>query len=261
MATRPTTTIQARRPGPRAWLRMTQAEARMITRDTAGMIVPLGLPLLILVMQGISLDDLGQEVAPGVTVLDVYALPVVVTMVVATIAVMNMPSFLATYRKTQILRRLAVTPASPAMVLVAQMVVSFLQVILGIALAFGVGALFFDANPPDDVLMAVLVLLSCCAAMYAIGMIVASVAPTPNSAVAVGLTAFFGLAALGGMFGPVENLPDTLAEIGSWLPFGAAVEAFQSAWLGETVAWENWVSLGASTVIGAGVAAALFRWE
>ncbi|GAB3711372.1 hypothetical protein [Nocardiopsis nanhaiensis] len=42
---------------------------------------------------------------------------------------------------------------------------------------------------------------------------------------------------------------------------GVVVEAFQSAWLGETVAWENWVSLGASTVIGAGVAAALFRWE
>lgn len=261
MTTPPTPTVQARRPGPRAWLRMIQAETRMITRDTTGLIVPLGLPLLILVMQGISFDDLDQEVGPGVTVLDVYVLPVVVTMVVTTIAVMNMPSFLATYRKTKILRRLAVTPASPAMVLVAQMVVSLVQVILGIALALTVGALLFNVNPPNDVLMAVLVLLACCAAMYALGMIVASVAATPNAAVAIGLIAFFGLATLGGMFGPVENLPEPLAEIGAWLPFGAAVEAFQSAWVGETVAWENWASFGASTVVGVGVAAALFRWE
>ena len=59
----------------------------------------------------------------------------------------------------------------------------------------------------------------------------------------------------------IENLPEPLAEIGSWLPFGATVEAFQSTWLGETVAWENWGSLGATTVLGVGVASALFRWE
>lgn len=256
-----TTTIQARRPGLTAWLRLIEAEAKMTIRDTAGLIVPLGMPLLILVMQAISFDDLGQEIAPGVTVLDYYLLPVVTTMVVAIIAVMNMPSFLATYRKTKMLRRLAVTPASPSMVLVAQIVVSFVQVILGITVALTVAMVFFDANLPQGTPMAVLVLLATCAAMYGVGMIVASVAPTPNASVAIGLIAFFGLAALGGMFGPVENLPATLQEISSWLPFAAAVEAFQSAWLGEPVEAQNWIVLAATTVLGAGVALALFRWE
>ncbi|WP_120006320.1 ABC transporter permease [Nesterenkonia muleiensis] len=256
-----TTTIQARRPGAAAWLRMIQAEAKMITRDTSGMIVPLGLPVLLLVMQGMMFDDLHQEVGPGVTVLDVYALPVVITLVLAMVAMMNFPSFLATYRKTHILRRLAVTPASPVMVLVAQIVVSFIQVLLGMAIAFGIALIFFDANLPTDVPMAVMVLLASSVAMYALGIMVASVAPTPNAAIAIGIVVFFGTAALGGMFGPVENLPDTLAEIGAWLPFGAAVEAFQSTWLGETVAWQNWTSLAATTLIGTGVAAALFRWE
>lgn len=255
------TTIHARRPGPKAWLRLIQAEARMTARDTAGLIVPLGMPLLILVMQAISFDDLHQELAPDVTVLDYYLLPVVLTMVVTTIAVINMPSFLATYRKTKLLRRLAVTPASPAMVLVAQFVVSFLQVLLGIAAAFTVAVVFFDANLPQSRLVAVGVLLVCCAAMYGVGMIVASIAPTPNSAVAIGLVFFFGLAALGGMFGPVENLPETLAEISGWLPFAAAVEAFQSAWLGEAVDAQNWLVLGGTAVLGGGVSAALFRWE
>lgn len=149
-----TTTIQARRPGPKAWLKLIQAEARMTARDTAGLIVPLGMPLLILVMQAISFEDLDQEVAPDVTVLDYYLLPVVMTIVVTAIAVINMPSFLATYRKTKLLRRLAVTPASPTMVLAAQFVVSFLQVLLGIAVAFAVAMMFFDANLPQSLLPA-----------------------------------------------------------------------------------------------------------
>ncbi|GAB3063828.1 ABC transporter permease [Sediminivirga luteola] len=253
--------VHARRPGPRAWLKLIQAEAKMVTRDTAGLIVPLGLPLLILVMQGISFEDLGVEVAEGVTAFSVFLLPVVVTMVVATIAVINMPSFLATYRKTKLLRRLAVTPASPAMVLVAQMAVSFIQVLLGIGIAFGVAMVFFDADLPRSPLVAAAVLLACCAAMYGVGMIVASISPTPNSSVAIGLIAFFGIAALGGMFGPAENLPEPLQTIGSWLPFGASVDALQHAWAGEPVDPKNWLVLGATAALGAGVAAALFRWE
>ncbi|NLS10579.1 ABC transporter permease [Nesterenkonia sp. MY13] len=254
-------TVKVRKPGLKAWLRLIQAEAKMVIRDYAGLIVPLGLPLLILVMQGISIDEMDQELAEGVTVFSYYALPVVISMVVATIAVINMPSFLATYRKTKLLRRLAVTPASPAMVLIAQMVVSFIQVILGIGLAFAVALLFFGADLPLSLWVALAVLLATCAAMYGLGMIVASVAPTPNSSVAIGLVAFFGIAALGGMFGPADNLPDTLQTIGAWLPFGAAVEAFQAAWVGETVEAQNWVVLGGSAVVGAGVAAVLFRWE
>lgn len=261
MTTATTPPVRARRPGPRAWLRMIQAEGTMITRDAANVVIPLALPVLLLVMNGLSLEHPDEEIRPGVTVLDLHAVPVVLALVVTMIAVMNFPGYLATYRKTGVLRRLAVTPASPAMVLVAQMVVSFLQMLVGIVIAFGIAILFFNANPPGDALTAVLVLFALCLAMYAVGMIVASVAPTPNAAVALGLVAFFGMAALGGMFGPVENLPEPLAEIGSWLPFGAAVEAFQSTWLGDAVAWENWASLGATTVLGVGVASALFRWE
>lgn len=261
MTTTTTSPIQGRRPGAGAWLRMIQAEAKMIARDPANVIIPYALPLLLLVMNGLSLENPAEELQPGVTVLDLHAMPVILSLVVTMIAVMNFPGYLATYRKTKVLRRLAVTPASPAMVLVAQMVVSFFQMIFGIVIAFGVAMLLFDANLPGNVLMAVLVLLVLCLAMYAVGMIVASVAPTPNSAVAIGLVAFFGMAALGGMFGPTENLPEQLAEIGTWLPFGAAVEAFQGTWLGETVVWQNWASLGITTVLGVGMAAALFRWE
>ncbi|MDZ5078582.1 ABC transporter permease [Nesterenkonia sp. HG001] len=248
-----------RRPGPLAWLLMVDAEARMVVRDTAGLVIPLGLPLLIMVMSGSAAA--GESVGGGLTAMDVYVMPLVLVLVIATVAVINMPSFLASYRKFRILRRLAVTPASPMMVLVAQFVVSALQILLGLALAVGVAMIFFDASLPTHLLTALAVLLLVFAAMYAVGLVIAALAPTTNSAVAIGLVLFFGMGALGGLFGGMANLPDTLADIGAWLPFGAGVEGLQAAWLGENVDWQHWFSLGVTAVVGTGIATATFRWD
>jgi ABC-2 type transport system permease protein len=251
--------IKAGRPGPRAWLVMIGCEAKMVARDTAGLIVPIGLPLLILAMSASSSSD--QVVANGRTALDLYVLPLVLTIVIATIGVINMPSFLAYYRRSGILRRLAVTPASPVMVLLAQVVVSVIQTVIGITAALAVAFLAFDAGPPTHLATALGVFVLAMAAMYGVGLIVAAVAPTPNSAVAIGLVAFFALGALGGLFGGRDALPDTLATVGEWLPFGASVEALGAAWAGAATDPAHLVSLGATTVVGVAVAGILFRWE
>ncbi|GAA3739977.1 ABC-2 type transport system permease protein [Spinactinospora alkalitolerans] len=251
--------IETRRPGLGAWLTLILCEARMVARDTAGLVVPVGLPLLILVMSASAASD--EVVTNGRTALDVFVLPLVLTMVIATIGVINMPSFLAYYRRTGILRRLSVTPASPAMVLVAQVVVSVIQAIVGIAAALAVAVLVFGANPPAHLGAALGVFVLAMAAMYAVGMIVAAIAPTPNSAVAIGLIVFFALGALGGMFGGRGALPDAVATVGEWLTFGAGVEALSAAWAGAAVEPAHLVSLGVTIVFGAAVAAVLFRWD
>ena len=106
-----------------------------------------------------------------------------------------------------------------------------------------------------------LLLLATMLAMYAIGMVVAAVAPTPNSAVAIGLVGFLGLGALGGMFGPRDALPDWVARIGDALPFGAGVDALGAAWAGQQIDAANLVSLTVTIVVGAAVSALFFRWE
>lgn len=254
-----TTASMPHRPGVRALLVLIGCEAKMVVRDTPGLVVPLGLPLLILLTSAGSAS--GQVVADGRTALEVFVLPLVITMVVAMIGIINMPSFLAYYRRSGILRRLAVTPASPALVLAAQVIVSVAQALAGIALAGGVALLAFGARPPADIAVAFGVVALTMAAMYAIGMLVAAVAPTPNSAVAIGLVAFFLLGALGGMFGGRDALPDPLAALGGWLPFGAAVEAISSAWTGSAVGGAHLLGLGVTVLVGTLVAGLLFRWE
>jgi ABC-2 type transport system permease protein len=256
------TVIETHRPGPASWLTFIRCEAKMVVRDTAGLGVPLVLPLLILVTNASAAS--GEIVTSGRTVLDLFVLPLVLTMVIAIIGIVNMPSFLAYYRRAGILRRLAVTPATPIMVLVAWVVVSIIQAVIGITPALLVAVLAFGANPPIHPGAALGVFVAAMAGMYALGMVVAAIAPTPNSAVAIGLILFFALdalGALGGMFGGRDALTDSLAILGAWLPFGATVEALSAAWAGLAIDPAHWMSLGITTVIGIGVAAMLFRWD
>ncbi|MBM7786659.1 ABC transporter permease [Tenggerimyces flavus] len=245
----------------RPWLALVGAEMKMVARDTGGLVIPLGLPVLILVMNGLGNQG---EVIPGTggrTAIDLFILPVVLTMVVATIGVINLPSFLAGYRRAGILRRLAVTPTPPMRVLVAQLVTSLVQTLVGIAFALLVAVLAFDVRLPASPILAFGVFGLAALAMYAIGLLIAALAPTANSSVAIGLVAFFAMGAVGGMFGGTRALPDVLARVGEVLPFGAAVHALGTAWAGNSPALLHLVSLAAATVIAGLVAARFFRWE
>jgi ABC-2 type transport system permease protein len=250
-----------RSPGLGAWLQLTGAEMRMVARDTAGLVIPIGLPLLLLVMNGLGT---GREPIPelgGRSALDAVVLPLTLTMVVAVVGIVNMPSFLASYRKTGVLRRLAVTPCPPAMVLVAQVLTSIAHSLVGIGLAVGVAVVAFDVEGPRRLGVALGVLALAAAAMYAVGMVVAAVSPTPNSAIAIGLVAFFLTLALGGGFGPVDALPEGLARVGEALPFGAASAALQAAWVGDAVELRHLGALAGVTGLSAALAAWRFRWD
>ena len=249
------------RPGLRAWGQLVLAEGKTVLRDTSGILVPLGLPLLILVMFGMSAA--GEEIPDldGMTALEVFVVPLVLMIVVGTVAVINLPSFLASYRKTGVLRRLAVTPAHPLMVLGAQVIVSAIQIAVGVALALGVAAAAFDLQAPRRLAVAIGVGLLAAAAMYALGMLVAALSPTVNSAVAIGMVVFFAMGATGGMFGPMEQLPDAIARIGEVLPFGAGSLALQAAWIGQAVETTHLLSLGITAVVAGAVATATFRWD
>lgn len=253
------TEILPHRPGPRAWATLVAAEGRMVARDTAGLVIPLMLPLLVLVMNGLAFGE--QASAEGFPLFERYVMPLVLTIVIATVGVVNMPSFLAYYRRVKVLRRLSVTPANPAMVLVAQVVVGIAQSAVGVAIGVGAAMALFGVGLPERLGTASGVLGLAALTMYALGMLVAAVAPSPNASVAIGLTFFFALGALGGMFGPTENLPDPLAAIGEVLPFGAAVQAIGNAWTGTDQNPAHLIAMAAAIALSSAVAIRLFRWD
>lgn len=147
------------------------------------------------------------------------------------------------------------------LVLVAQAIVSIAQAAIGIALALVVALTAFGAQPPANPGTALAVLALVTAALYGVGMIIASLAPTQNSALAIGLVVFLGLAAMGGLFGGRTALPPALERVADWLPVAAGTDALGAAWAGTAVPLVALVSLAATVVVSAAVAALLFRWE
>ncbi|MFD0853227.1 ABC transporter permease, partial [Actinomadura adrarensis] len=118
----------------RAWVMLTWTEGKLVVRDVAGMLIPLGLPMLIMVMNGLGADGRGAERYRGLPAMDAYIVPMTIVMVVAIIGMVNMPAVLAAYRRSGYLRRLSVTPANPMAVLVAQIVAGLAQALVGVAL-------------------------------------------------------------------------------------------------------------------------------
>ncbi|OFE17135.1 ABC transporter [Humibacillus sp. DSM 29435] len=249
-------------PGPpaAAWSGLVLAEVRMVYRDPSGLVVPLAVPLLLLVMFGLSGAGTQVPGTGGLTVLDLYGAPIALMVVLSSIGVINMPSFLATYRRTGVLKRLSVTPVHPSMVLLAQVVVSLAQTMLGVALALVIGRLAFGLAVPRDLPTAIGVLILATAALFALGLLVAAVSPTPGSSVAVGMVVFFGIGAAGGLFGPTDVLPDAVARVGEILPFGAGIQGLQAAWLDEPVPVRSVTGLLVTTLLTSVLSARLFRW-
>ena len=236
------------------------AEARMISRDYANMLLPLGLPVLVLIT---SASLAGSEPIPGTgfTALELFVLPIVGAMVLAYIGLVNMPSFLAHYRKDGVLRRLGVTPVSPSLVLIAQVVVSAAQAVVGIAIALGVAVFAFNAAAPAAPFTLIAVFLLSMAAMSSMGMVIAALAPSTNAAIAIGVLSFLTLGALGGMFGGRQVLPEALQNVSQFLPFGAAADVMGAAWAGIDVPIAGVVSLVAAVILSSAAAVLWFRWE
>ncbi|HLS74013.1 MAG TPA: ABC transporter permease [Actinomycetaceae bacterium] len=255
-----TTLPPARRLPAPAWGHMLLAEARSIIRDTSGLIIPIGMPTLLMVMNGLG-QDADQRLPDGSTVMNAIIMPLTITMVVALVGVVNMPSFLSMYRKYGVLRRLAVTPAQPTLILVAQMLVSLAQVLVGVGLMMAIGAAFFGVTLPVSLGWALLVGALLLAAMYGIGTLIAALAPTVNAAIALGLVAFFIMLALGGGFGPLVGLPEVLQTIGEALPYGAGNAALSAVWSGAQPEAAHVLTLGVWAVVTGGLAARLFRWS
>lgn len=246
----------ARRPW-RGALAVIGAEAKVTMRDRAGLLVPLALPLVIMLANTANPVVLQEVMGWTYRPFEGYLVPMLVTMVSAVVAVVNLPSFLATYRRTGILRTLSVTPVSPRAVLGAQYLVSLVQLVVGVGVTLAVAALAFGLRAPADPGAALLASALGILAMFGVGSVVAAVSPTPSASVAIGLVAFLGIGALGGMFGPTDGFPAPLHAVGEHLPFGAMTDTLGAAWRGDAMDPSQLASLAAVAVLGAIVAWAL----
>lgn len=241
--------------------KLTVTEAKLFLRDPTAWFFALAFPPLLLAILG-SVPAFREPSADlgGQRVIDLYV-PILVGFVLAMLAISVLPNYLATYREKGILRRLSTTPVPPSSLLAAQLAMGLSLALGAVTLVVGIGAVVFGTGLPEQVPGFLVAFFLAAAALYAIGLLVAAVAPSGKAAAGIGTVLWFPVMFFAGLWVPREALPDTLNRIGDFTPLGAGVQAMRDAWNG---AWPDPLHLAvmAAFAIGASLAAAkLFRWE
>ena len=236
-------------------------EVKLFLREPIGVFFTVAFPaILVGILGSVPAFREPDKDLGGIRVIDLYV-TISITLVIAMLALQLTPGVLATYRERGILRRLGTTPVHPAMLLVAQLLTSLLTALVSVALVIAIGRTIFAVPLPRQVVGFALALVLSAAALFAVGLLVAAIAPSGKAGNAIGVILFFPVMFFAGLWVPREAMPAVLQRIGDFTPLGAGEHALHNATIG---AWPPAGTLAVLVgyVLVFGLAAArLFRWE
>lgn len=241
--------------------RLTLTETKLFFREPAGVFFALAFPLILLVVLGLVPAMREHDAAlGGLRGIDIYA-PIVVVMALTMFSVSALPQQFATYRDKGVLRRMRTTPVRPVMMLGAQLLMGTIMSVTVMAAALVIGRSAFDVSVPRLLPAYLVGYLLCALAMFAIGLLVASLAPSGKGAGAIGTMLFFPLLFFAGLWVPRAVMSDVFRRISDFTPLGAGVQSLQDAAAGH---WPQLLHLAVMlgwTIVAGGLAARYFRWE
>jgi ABC-2 type transport system permease protein len=245
-----------------ALFKLTWTEIKLLAREPVTMIFTFAFPLLVLlVLGGIFRND---RVTGGafrdVLAMDYYV-PGYIGLVIASIGMISLPVHLASYRERGVLRRLRASGLKELTYFGSQTVVAFLIGVVGGLLVYLLGALVYDASPPDSLARLLLTAVVGVATFTAIGILLAGVLPSARAVQGAGLLLWFAMMFLSGTASPLSLLPTWLLRVGQALPLYHLVQALQRPWNTGTMDWRQLFITAAYGAIAGLVSLRVFRWE
>ncbi|GAA1592547.1 ABC transporter permease [Actinoplanes couchii] len=241
--------------------KLTLTEIRLTLREPVYAFFTLLFPVLLVTILG-NVPDM-KEAPPelgGLRVIDLYA-GLALGLAIGIVGLQGLPSVLATYRERGILRRLATTPAPPAALLAAQLVMNLLTMLLSMVLVYTVAIVAFDVPFPANPALFLLAVLLNCAGAFSLGLLLSALAPTGKTANAIGTFLFFPMMFFAGLWVPRELMPEILARIGDFTPLAAGQDLMTDALMGQSPGVLSITVLVGYLVVCGAAAVKLFRWE
>jgi ABC-2 type transport system permease protein len=245
----------------RIFTHLLRSELRLFLREPQQVFFAVAFPTLLVVILG-SIPAF-REPKPelgGLRYVDVYV-PIAIALALGMLALQVSPFVLAGYRERGVLRRLATTPARPIVLLGAQLAIGLLTAVTSTALVLLVGRLAFGVRRPGSSGSFVLSFALTAMAIFALGLVIAALAPSGKTANTIGTFLFFPSMFFAGLWFPREAMPRLIQRIGDFTPLGAGERALHEAATGH---WPSPIAatvlLGYFLVFGA-AAVRFFRWR
>ena len=236
-------------------------ETKLFLRERVGVAALLGIPVALVIgfglIPGFGKPDKSLSGQIGTE----YIASLGVAIVIVMLGLTGIPAVLGTYREKGILRRMSATPVRPAAVLLAKMIAWLATVLVSVTLVITVSRLAFHVPLPVRPGWFVLSVVLGVAALFALGLLIAAVAPTSRAAAGLGWLLFFPNMFLAGVYFPTEEMSPVMRQIGNFTPLGAALHAVRDSWMGLTPRPQYLAIMAAYAVIAGALAARFFRWE
>jgi ABC-2 type transport system permease protein len=241
--------------------KMTVVELRLLARDPMLLFFTIVFtPVLVVILGCIPAFRRADPALGGTSVIGVYV-PIGILLILAMVGLIQVPTYLGTYRERGILRRLAVTPARPSWLLAAQLVTGLVMAVAAVVLVLAIGRLAFGVALPKQPFGYALAFLLSATALFALGLVFAAVAPSGRAAGGFGNIAFFPLMFFAGLWAPREVMPRVLQRIADFTPLGAGERAMHDAALGNFPHLLPLSVLVGYLVVFGALAVRFFRWE
>lgn len=243
-------------------LKLTLVWLKLYLREPVATFFTVFFAPLMLLLFGIIYGNEPSPLFGGRGSMDV-SVPSYIGLIIVTVALIGVPIGTASAREYGVLRRFRATPLHPLTYIVSDILSYLLMTMLGILVLFLTGKLVFNVRFEGHFLSVLGGILLGALAFFALGYLVAGLAPTARTAQTVGMVLAYPMMFLSGATIPWEILPRGVQAIAQYIPLTHAVRLIKGLWFGE--AWsQHWTEVGVLAgclVVGGLLAAWTFRWE
>lgn len=244
-----------------ALFRLTATETKLFFREPVVVFFALAFsPILLVVLGLIPSMRAADPSLGGVRPITLY-LPIVIALGISLFSLNGLAQLFATYRDKGVLRRMRTTPVKPAVLLGAQLLMATILSAATMLIMVAIGRFAFGVPLPGQLPAYLISFLLLALAMFALGLLVAAIAPSARSASAIGTLVFFPLVFFAGLWLPRAAMNRTLLMISDLTPLGAGVQALQDATAGHPPQPLHLCVLLGWLLLAGGMAARYFRWE
>jgi ABC-2 type transport system permease protein len=233
--------------------RLVWIELKLLTREPLTLLVGLMFPIMLMVLLVGSFGNAPDPDFGGIGGTDFYV-PVYAAAAIAVMGLLGIPTHLAAYRQTGVLRRFRAAGVSPATVMVAEAAVTAAVVAAGVAAMLAIGFAGYGLTAPASVPGVVLGFTVGTLAFASLGLLLGSLLPTARAAQGLGLLLFFGLFFVAGGGPPPALLPDGVNRFVELTPMGPLVSAISDPWHDRGLDVRGMLALAAMAVGAAAIA-------
>lgn len=245
----------------KAFAKMLKTELKLSVRDMNMIIFAIALPLVVTMILGFIYGDKPAYDGATYTAFQ-QSFGALSAFGIVAAGVMGLPLVLSDYRDKKILKRYQCTPASPALLLIVQLVKYVIYSVAGL-LVVTLVSVRFGYKMQGNVFAFIGAFIFVLVAIYSIGMLVAALAPSMQVAGLICSVLYFPMLILSGTTLPYEIMPKWLQVISDIFPLTQGIKLMKGTSLGTQIndIYIPLIVLSVITVVCTALAIRFFKWD